>query len=115
MAKIVELESDVSVGVTEASAETKNKGEDQVAQTLQQMMRRSYILGLSAGMKTMCGSILEKMNENRRLNPQKQLILLREWCNKNLAQQNKFAEQQQESQTTNSENKEENKNVPQND
>ena len=109
MAKIVEVESDVSVGTPDVAAETGNKGEDQVAQTLNQMMKRSYILGLSTGMKTMCGSILEKMNENRRLNPQKQLILLREWCHKNLAQQDKFDANKQSQQTTNSQNSENNK------
>lgn len=56
-------------------------------QVLETMMRRAYLNGLSTGMKTMCGSILSKMNEcqKQRMNPQKQLIELRRWCNHCLA------------------------------
>lgn len=57
---------------------------------LETMMRRAYLNGLSTGMKTMCGSILSKMNEfqKQRMNPQMQLIQLRKWCNQCLAKVN---------------------------
>lgn len=69
----------------ENTAAEKPKSEwEQVFET---MMRRAYLNGLSTGMKTMCGSILSKMNEcqKQRMNPQKQLIELRRWCNHCLA------------------------------
>ena len=59
-------------------------------QMLENMMRRAYLNGLSTGMKTMCGSILSKMNEfqKQRMNPQMQIIQLRNWCNHCLAKVN---------------------------
>lgn len=57
---------------------------------MEEMMRRAYLNGLSTGMKTMCGSVLEKMNQlqSQRMNPQQQLIHIRQWCNKCLSKVN---------------------------
>ena len=83
MAKIVELES--GTDPVEEVTDPKQKSKNETEEMLQRLMKKSYVLGLSTGMKTMCGSILEKMNQNKNLNPQKQLMLLRQWCNHNLA------------------------------
>lgn len=90
MAKIVELESgaDPIEEVTDPKQDAKNETEEMI----QRLMQKAYVLGLSTGMKTMCGSILEKMNQNKSLNPQKQLILLRQWCQHNLAMNDKAKE-----------------------
>lgn len=87
MAKIVELES--GTDPVEEVADPKQKAKNETEEMIQRLMKKAYVLGLSAGMKTMCGSILEKMNQNKNLNPQKQLMLLRQWCNHNLAINNK--------------------------
>lgn len=83
MAKIVELES--GVDPVEKVADPKQAAKNETEEMIQRLMKKAYVLGLSTGMKTMCGSILEKMNQNKKLNPQKQLMLLRQWCNHNLA------------------------------
>ena len=83
MAKIVELES--GTDPVEEVTDPKQKAKNETEEMIQRLMKKAYVLGLSAGMKTMCGSILEKMNQNKNLNPQTQLMLLRQWCNHNLA------------------------------
>lgn len=78
-------------------------------QVLETMMRRAYLNGLSTGMKTMCGSILSKMNEcqKQRMNPQKQLIELRRWCNHCLAKVSEPPKTEEtENKTENQENQE---------
>lgn len=90
MAKILELESNTDP--VEGTIEQKQDAKNETEEMIQRLMKKAYILGLSTGMKTMCGSILEKMNQNKNLNPQKQLILLRQWCNHNLAMNNKTEE-----------------------
>lgn len=83
MAKIVELES--GADPVEEVIDPKQAAKNETEEMIQRLMKKAYVLGLSTGMKTMCGSILEKMNQNKNLNPQKQLMLLRQWCNHNLA------------------------------
>lgn len=101
MAKVIELES--GSDPVETPIDPMEQAKQNTEDMIQGLMKKAYILGLSTGMKTMCGSILEKMNQNKNLNPQKQLILLRQWCNHNLAI-NKEAEQNQENQQTTIEN-----------
>ena len=84
MAKIVELES--GTNPVEEVTDPKQKAKNETEEMIQRLMKKAYVLGLSAGMKTMCGSILEKMNQNKNLNPQKQLMLLRQWCNRTIWQ-----------------------------
>ena len=83
MAKIVELES--GTNPVEEVTDPKQKAKNETEEMIQRLMKKAYVLGLSAGMKTMCGSVLEKMKQNKNLNPQKQLMLLRQWCNHNLS------------------------------
>ena len=68
MAKIVELES--GTDPVEEVTDPKQKAKNETEEMIQRLMKKAYVLGLSAGMKTMCGSILEKMNQNKNLNPQ---------------------------------------------
>lgn len=77
----------VEIGNTPNENTAAEKPKSEWEQVLETMMRRAYLNGLSTGMKTMCGSILSKMNEcqKQRINPQKQLIELRRWCNHCLA------------------------------
>ena len=77
----------VEIGNTTAEDKPAARDKTEWEKTLEAMMKRAYINGLSHGMKTMCGSILSKMNEcqKQRMNPQKQLIELRRWCNHCLA------------------------------
>lgn len=77
----------VEIGNTPNENTAAEKPKSEWEQVLETMMRRAYLNGLSTGMKTMCGSILSKMNEcqKQRMNPQKQLIELRRWCNHCLA------------------------------
>lgn len=80
----------VEIGNTPNADSKVEKPKSEWEQMLETMMRRAYLNGLSTGMKTMCGSILSKMNElqKNRMNPQMQLIQLRNWCNKCLARTN---------------------------
>ena len=73
----------VEIGNTPNENTAAEKPKSEWEQVFETMMRRAYLNGLSTGMKTMCGSILSKMNEcqKQRMNPQKQLIELRRWCN----------------------------------
>ncbi len=77
----------VEIGNTPNENTAAEKPKSEWEQVLETMMRRAYLNGLSTGMKTMCDSILSKMNEcqKQRMNPQKQLIELRRWCNHCLA------------------------------
>ena len=69
MAKIVELES--GVDPVEEITDPKQAAKNETEEMIQRLMQKAYVLGLSAGMKTMCGSVLEKMKQNKNLNPQK--------------------------------------------
>lgn len=77
----------VEIGNTPNEDTAAEKPKSEWEQMLETMMRRAYLNGISTGMKTMCGSILSKMNEcqKQKMNPQKQLIELRRWCNQCLA------------------------------
>ena len=79
----------VEVGNVPENKQTE-KPKTEWEKMLEDMMRRAYLNGLSTGMKTMCGSVLEKMNQfhNQRMNPQMQLIQLRQWCNNCLGKVN---------------------------
>lgn len=80
----------IEIGNTTAEDKPAARDKTEWEKTLEAMMKRAYINGLSHGMKTMCGSILSKMNEcqKQRMNPQKQIIELRKWCNQCLAKVN---------------------------
>lgn len=80
----------VEIGNTSNENTAAEKSKSEWEQMLETMMRRAYLNGLSTGMKTMCGSILSKMNEFQiqRMNPQMQLMQLRKWCNQCLAKTN---------------------------
>lgn len=80
----------VEIGNTPNKNTAAEKPKSEWEQMLETMMRRVYLNGLSTGMKTMCGSILSKMNEfqSQRMNPQMQLMQLRKWCNQCLTKVN---------------------------
>ena len=105
MSKVLELESNPEP-IGNENVDSKEQTKSQTEEMIHNLMKKAYILGLSAGMKTMCGSILEKMNQNKKLNPQKQLNILRQWCNHNLAIQDKAEAIQKVPQTIINENTE---------
>lgn len=99
----------VEIGNTPNENTAAEKPKSEWEQVLETMMRRAYLNGLSTGMKTMCGSILNKMNEcqKQRMNPQKQLIELRRWCNHCLAKVSEPPKTEEtENKTENQENQE---------
>lgn len=99
----------VEIGNTPNENTAAEKPKSEWEQVLETMMRRAYLNGLSTGMKTMCGSILSKMNEcqKQRMNPQKQLIELRRWCNHCLAKVSELPKTEEtENKTENQENQE---------
>lgn len=99
----------VEIGNTPNESTAAEKPKSEWEQVLETMMRRAYLNGLSTGMKTMCGSILSKMNEcqKQRMNPQKQLIELRRWCNHCLAKVSEPPKTEEtENKTENQENQE---------
>ena len=55
---------------------------------IQALMRKSYVLGVSSGMRTMCVTVLSQLNNTKNMNPQKQLNLLRQMCHKNIENYN---------------------------
>lgn len=99
----------VEIGNTPNENTAAEKPKSEWEQVLETMMRRAYLNGLSTGMKAMCGSILSKMNEcqKQRMNPQKQLIELRRWCNHCLAKVSEPPKTEEtENKTENQENQE---------
>ena len=72
----------VEVGNNISSEKTSKTKKIDWEKILENMMQRAYLSGLSHGMKTMCGSILERLNkyQKQKINPQMQLINLRKWC-----------------------------------
>ena len=81
--KVIEIKNESNKNLKVKREKTEKTEKTEWEKTLETMMQRAYINGLSHGMKTMCGSILSKMNEcqKQRMNPQKQIIELRRWCN----------------------------------
>ena len=99
----------VEIGNTPNENTAAEKPKSEWEQVLETMMRRAYLNGLSTGMKTMCGSIMSKMNEcqKQRMNPLKQLIELRRWCNHCLAKVSEPPKTEEtENKTENQENQE---------
>lgn len=74
MSKVLELES----GTDPIDQEQQKKND--VEQMIQGTMKKAYILGLSSGARTMCIQFLGKMTEIKKLNPQKQLVVLNKMC-----------------------------------
>lgn len=105
----------VEIGNASNEKPNANREKTEWEKMLETMMQRAFLNGLSQGMKTMCGSILNKMNECQKqgMNPQKQLIELRRWCNHCLSTVNKppkdekpeVAPAEEQSETTKTENK----------
>ena len=93
----------VEIGNTPNENTAAEKPKSEWEQMLETMMRRAYLNGLSTGMKTMCGSILTKMNECKKqgMNPQKQLIALHRWCNQCLAKVNESPKAEAATETEN--------------
>ena len=96
MAKILELESGVDPIPTEEAKQDKMTDTEKVIQGL---MRKAYTLGVQSGIRTMCVSMLAQLNQTKKMNPQKQLNLLRQMCMRNIENQNK-ATQSAENSTT---------------
>ncbi len=61
------------------------------------------MLGLSGGVRAMCVTVLQTLNTNKNMNPQKQLAALRKICHKNLAALNKDKQVQEESKVNDAE------------
>lgn len=93
----------VEIGNTPIENSASEKPKSEWEQMLEMMMRRAYLNGLSTGMKTMCGSILSKMNDfqKQRMNPQVQLMQLRKWCSQNLAKVNESPKVEETTEKTN--------------
>ena len=96
MANVLELESDVNPISVE-------KPQDQMTETekvIQELMRKSYILGVSSGMRTMCVTVLSQLNNTKNMNPQKQLNLLRQMCHRNIENYNQATQNDKDSKET---------------
>lgn len=88
MAKIVELES----GVDPIPAEAEQDKMTDTEKVIQSLMRKSYTLGVQSGIRTMCVTVLSQLNQTKKMNPQKQLNLLKQMCMRNIENQNKAAQ-----------------------
>lgn len=73
-------ETDKTEPIAEDSFSIKKETEWENA--FKKALEDAYIKGLSHGMKTMCGLVLKRMNtyQKQKIAPQKQLIILRKWC-----------------------------------
>lgn len=116
MAKIIELETDqneVDEALKQnAAPETPAnpaQPESEMEKVLNTTMKRAYVLGISAGMKAMCGIVMETLNKNGKLNPQRQLSVLRQTVLAHINKQKEFDEKQTAQQTTNKEIADQNK------
>lgn len=88
MAKIVDVES----GVDPIPTETKQDAMTDTEKAIQSLMRKAYTLGVQSGVRTMCVSMLAQLKQTSKMNPQKQLNLLRQMCLRNIENQNKLAQ-----------------------
>lgn len=88
MAKVLELESGVDPIPTEADQGKMTDTE----KVIQSLMRKSYTLGVQSGIRTMCVTVLSQLNQTKKINPQKQLNLLKQMCMRNIENQNKAAQ-----------------------
>lgn len=109
MAKIVDIES----GVDPIPTEPKKEAMTDTEKAIQNLMRKAYVLGVQSGMRTMCVSMLAQMKQTSKMNPQKQLNLMRQMCMRNIENQNKAiqGESNSETETTTNDEKENEKNV----
>lgn len=67
--------------------EKKNIEEQEIPdwqKRLETMMHEAYLKGLAAGMKTMCGAVLEILKKNTGQNPAKTIIAIKQFCFKSL-------------------------------
>lgn len=106
MAKILEVESGTDSPTTSTNPKEKKKNE--IEQVLEGTMRKAYVLGLRNGTRAMCVSVLSQLNQTKRMNPQKQLNLIREMCKKNIQNQNNAQDNLGSSETEETNNKKEN-------
>lgn len=88
MAKVLELESGVDPNPAEAEQDKMTDTE----KVIQSLMRKSYTLGVQSGIRTMCVTVLSQLNQTKKMNPQKQLNLLKQMCMRNIENQNKAAQ-----------------------
>lgn len=88
MAKVLELES----GVDPIPAEAEQDKITDTEKVIQSLMRKSYTLGVQSGIRTMCVTVLSQLNQTKKMNPQKQLNLLKQMCMRNIENQNKAAQ-----------------------
>lgn len=88
MAKVLELES----GVDPIPAEAEQDKMTDTEKVIQSLMRKSYTLGVQSGIRTMCVTVLSQLNQTKKMNPQKQLNLLKQMCMRNIENQNKAAQ-----------------------
>ena len=95
MANVIELES----GVDPIPAEANQDKMTDTEKVIQSLMRKSYALGVSSGIRTMCVSVLAQLNQTKKMNPQKQLNLLRQMCMRNIENQNNAAKDTENSTT----------------
>lgn len=95
MVKVLELESGVDPIPTEAEQDKMTDTE----KVIHNLMRKSYALGVQSGIRTMCVTVLSQLNQTKKMNPQKQLNLLKQMCMRNIETQNK-ATQTAENPTT---------------
>ena len=65
MAKIVELES--GTDPVEEVTDPKQKAKNETEEMIQRLMKKAYVLGLSAGMKTMYGSMGQQFSHNAKI------------------------------------------------
>lgn len=87
--------------------ENKVKTPAAIETTMQSMMdatlKRVFSLGVAEGMKVMCGVVLETMRKNSNMNPQRQLAVLRQTMNKQVAKLDELSEKRKAAQSTNTE------------
>lgn len=95
MAKVLELES----GVDPIPTETEQNKMTDTEKVIQSLMRKSYTLGVQSGVRTMCVTVLSQLKQTSKMNPQKQLNLLKQMCMRNIESQNKAAQSAENSTT----------------
>lgn len=88
MAKVLELES----GVDPIPTETEQNKMTDTEKVIQSLMRKSYTLGVQSGIRTMCVTVLSQLKQTSKMNPQKQLNLLKQMCMRNIENQNNVAQ-----------------------
>lgn len=99
MAKIVEVAGDIKVGTPNMTGNKPKEAKidklfpeksDKKENAFTLAIQKAYILGMAEGAKITSAQIVMQLKNSSKLNPQKQIISIKDWCMKNYKKQSEI-------------------------